>query len=48
MGHQSQPDHWANFEAARSVASEVLEYPPVSPAAVRVAVASLTFWLRTG
>ena len=41
MGHQPQPNHWANFEAVRSVASEVLEYPPVSPVDVRVAVAAL-------
>ena len=41
MGHQPQPNYWDNFEVVRSVALEVLDYPPVSPVDVCAAVASL-------
>ena len=41
MGEERQPNYWANFEIVRSGAGEILEYPPVSPFDVCVAVGSL-------
>ena len=41
MGHQPQPNYWDNFEVVRSVALELLDYPPVSPVDVCAAVTSL-------
>ena len=41
MGHQPQPNYWDNFEVVRSVALEVLDYPPVSHVDVCAAVTSL-------
>ena len=41
MAGEPQPNYWDNFEVVRSVAFEVLEYPPVSPVDVCAAVTSL-------